>query len=118
MKCQCSVGAKRGAGWFQRKTNQSEDGGDGGETEPEEGNVRIEVCGGGSWVGGVAVVTGGCPSEADEAEGAVDIALWRHDVEELNKGEFLENIVWEGGGIFWEAEEGVGSGDPNNGAGV
>lgn len=34
----------------------------------------------------MAVAIAGCPSESDAAEGAVDIVLWKEDIEELNEG--------------------------------
>lgn len=63
-----------------------QDRGDGHEAEPRGMGVGIEVCVDADLVGGVVVVIVGCPCKADAAEGVVDIALRRNNIESLNKG--------------------------------
>lgn len=47
----------------------------------------------GDWVGSVAVIIDGCPSEAYAVEGAVDKVLGIEDIKELNEGKLLGDIV-------------------------
>lgn len=74
------------------------------------------MCGDAEWVRGVFVVTAGCPSKANAAGGAVDIILWRNDIENLNDDELLSDIIWGDGEMFCEGEERDEFGDSNNGA--
>lgn len=89
---------------------------DGDEAEPERGGVEVAKCKNGDWPGRVDAVMVGCKYEADAVDGAVDIVLRRNDIEELTKGELLEDIVCEDGGMLCEAEERDKFRDPNNGA--
>lgn len=56
-------------------TNASEDGRDGDEFDPEDGDVEIRVCGNGSRTGGVDTFIVGSSSEADAIGDAVDAVL-------------------------------------------
>lgn len=71
----------------------AEDGEDGDEAKTGRRKVEIGMCGDGDCVRGVVLVVVGCPSEADVADGAVDVVLWKDDITELTEVEFFGNVV-------------------------
>lgn len=63
----------------------------------------------------MVLVSVGCRFESNAAETAVDILLWRKDVEKLNDGDLFGDIVCGDGVILCEAAVEDESGDPNDG---
>lgn len=90
----------------------SDDRENGEETKQGVEDDTIGVCGNGYWAGNVDVVIVSCPAAAIPAEGAVDIFLWRDEMENLNEGELLGHVSWEDGIFFCNAEERDEFGDP------
>lgn len=82
--------------------------------QPER-NLEIGVCANKNRVGGKAGVTVAFPSEADTADGVVDIFLWRADTQKLKAAKLFADIVWGDKRMFSEAEKRDRLGDPNSG---
>lgn len=119
MAARIEMWRKRGGGIvLTEDLSRSQNGGGEDEGEPAAGDVRIGVCEDRDRVGGVVVVIVGCLSGADAFEDAVNIILWRTDIEELNEGDLLPDIGWEDGGMLYEAKKREKSENPGSGAGV
>lgn len=86
-------------------TNGLEDGRDKDDAEPGGGDVRIRVRRDGDWVGDVVVLTVDFPCEADEVEDAVDNALERTCIDELNEGDCFGDFPLRDEGMFFKAKK-------------
>lgn len=66
---------RRGSKFLTEDVNGRDDEGGTDDAEPEKTDVRSGVYGNGDWVGSVVEIIFNCPSEAEQAEDAVDIVL-------------------------------------------